>query len=145
MGSLTVEKSITIDASPEKVWNIITSPDTFQHWMLVVPAITSKEPLELGRKIHWHDDKGKAYLTGTVVTLEPLRELDIALEDISWKGNVGAGEVTHSFTLSESETGTELEFMLGDLSVDPEGPQWFDAYSASRELDSIKDMAEASS
>ncbi len=140
--SLIVEKSITIDASPEKVWNIITSPATFERWMLVVPAITSHEPLELGSRILWNDENGETYLTGTVVTLEPLRRLDIALEDISWTRKVRAGEVTYSFTLSAKESGTDIEFMLGDLSVDPEGQQWFEAYSASRELENIKDMAE---
>ncbi|MFY0663141.1 MAG: SRPBCC domain-containing protein [Natronospirillum sp.] len=142
MRKLIVEKSTTIKASPEKVWNIITSPETFKHWMLAVPADSSDSPLQLGSKILWNDESGQTYLTGTVVTLEPLQRLVLALEDISWTRKAETGEVTSSFTLSDAENGTDLEFMLGDLSVDPEGQQWFDAYSASGELDTIRDMAE---
>jgi hypothetical protein len=43
----------------------------------------------------------------------------------------------------KDENGTDLRLAFGDLAVDPEGRQWFDAYSASRELDMIKGMAES--
>ncbi|GIL05830.1 MAG: hypothetical protein BroJett031_23500 [Betaproteobacteria bacterium] len=142
VAKLIVKKSINISASPLKVWNIITSPDAIRRWMLVVPVLESDGPLQLGSRIRWNDEHGQTYLSGTVVTLDPPHKLVLALEDISWTRKARPGEVTYALTLSESEGGTRLEFVLGDLAIDPEGQQWFDAYSASRELDIIKGMAE---
>lgn len=142
MEKLIVEKSITIKAPPAKVWNIITSPETFKHWMLVVPAVSSDSPLQLGSKVLWNNESGQTYLTGTVVTLAPRQRLVLALEDMSWTDKVEPSAVTSCFALTETEHGTDLEFRLGDLSVDAEGQQWFDAYNASRELDTIKELAE---
>lgn len=50
--------------------------------------------------------------------------------------------MTYALTLSETENGSDLQLVFGDLAIDPEGQQWFDAYSASRELELIKAMAE---
>lgn len=34
------------------------------------------------------------------------------------------------------------EKIIGDLSIDPEAREWYDAYNGSRELEIIKEMAE---
>lgn len=142
MAKLIVKKSITINASPMKVWGILVSPDSIKRWMLVVPDFESGRPLQPGSRVRWKDENGKPYLTGTVVTLDPLRKLVLELDDINWTRKARAGEVTYALTLSETENGTDLQLVFGDLAIDPEGQQWFDAYSASRELELIKAMAE---
>jgi uncharacterized protein YndB with AHSA1/START domain len=142
MAKLIVKKSITINAPPMKVWSILTSPDSIKRWMRVVPDFESGSPLQLESRVRWKDANGKPYLTGTVVALDPLRKLVLTLDDISWTQEAGQGDVTYALTLSEDESGTHLQWVFGDLAIDPEGQQWFDAYSASRELDMIKDMAE---
>ena len=142
MAKLIVKKSITINAPPMKVWGIITSPDSIKRWMLVVPDFESGSPLQLESIVRWTDENGKPYLTGTVVELEPLRKLVLKLDDIGWTRKTGQGDVTYALTLSETENGTDLQLVFGDLAIDPEGQQWFDAYSAGRELGMIKIMAE---
>lgn len=139
MPDLTVRKSILINASPVEVWNIIASVDAIRRWMLVTPEVDCDGPLQLGRILRWNGEDGKPYLIATVVTLKPARKLELTLRDPSW---TQPNHVTYSLTLSETEKGTELHFLFGDLAIDPEGQQWFDAYSASRELDMIKTMAE---
>lgn len=145
MAKLIVKRSITINAPAVKVWQVMTWPDAIRRWMLVEPDMQGDGPLQLGSRLHWKDEQGKVYLTGTVLTLEPLRKLALALEDISWARKAGAGEVTYALTLAETQNGTELQLVFGDLAIDPEGQQWFDAYNTSRELDAIKVMAEGRS
>jgi uncharacterized protein YndB with AHSA1/START domain len=143
MAKLIVKKSITINSPPMKVWSILTSPDSIKRWMLVVPDFESGSPLQLKSRVRWKDENGKPYLTGTVVALDPLRKLVLKLDDSSWTQKAGQGDVTYALTLSETENGTDLQLVFGDLARDPEGQSWFDAYSASRELDMIKGMAES--
>lgn len=145
MAKLIVKRSITINAPPAKVWQVMTLPDAIRRWMLVEPNMEGDGPLQLGSCLRWKDEQGKIYLTGTVVTLEPLRKLVLALEDISWARKAGVGEVTYALTLAEMRNGTDLQLVFGDLAIDPEGQQWFDAYNTSRELDAIKAMAEVRS
>ena len=40
--------------------------------------------------------------------------------------------------LSETENGTKIRSRLGDLSVDPEGQSWYDAYNSSDEIGAIE-------
>jgi hypothetical protein len=44
--------------------------------------------------------------------------------------------------LSQKDGRTHIAFMLGDLSIDPEAQQWYDAYNESRELEIIKKLSE---
>lgn len=142
MAELIVRKTIYISAPPLKVWSTITSLSAIRRWMLVKPALESDGPLQLGDRIRWNDDHGKTYLTGTVVTLDLLQKLVLALEDIGWQRKARPEEVTYALALSESDGDSRLAFMLGDLAIDPQGQQWFDAYSASEELAIIKAMVE---
>jgi len=142
MTKLIVRKSIAVNVPPLKVWDILTSPDAIKRWMLVVPDFESDSPLQLGSRVRWKDENGEPYLTGTVVALDSLSKLVFELDDISWAQKAGQGDVTYALTLSEAENGTDLQLVFGDLAIDPEGQRWFDAYSASRELDMIKGLAE---
>lgn len=142
---LVVERAITIDAAASRVWEIIVAPAQWPHWMLVVPELEGGPPLRLGSRVLWRDERGKTYLTGTVTVLEPGRALEFELFDVSWPRPAKRGEVTYRLALVEEGGRTHVSFTLGDLSIDPEGPQWRDAYAASRELEAIKELAEAQS
>ena len=143
-GGLVVRKAADIHAPPAKVWEIIVSPQALKRWMLVEPVVEDGQPLHSGSKVLWKDDSGKTYLTGTVTAFEPARKLVLELDDVSWTRKARPGEVTYAFTLSQTQGGTHVAFALGDLSIDPQAQQWYDAYNASRELDVIKEMAEGS-
>jgi len=140
--TLVVKKSITIQAPAARIWNIIASPDSWEKWMLVVPEVEEGKRLRLGSKVFWKNEDGRPYLTGTVTALEPKKQFVLELEDISWKRKAKPGEVTYALTLSEKTGATRVEFSLGDLSIDPEARQWYNAYNVSHELEDIKRMAE---
>jgi uncharacterized protein YndB with AHSA1/START domain len=139
---LVVKKSIKIHAPAARIWNIIASPDSWEKWMLVVPEVEQGKRLRVGNKVFWKNEDGNPYLTGTVTALEPKKQFVLELEDISWKRRAKPGEVTYALTLSEKADVTHVEFSLGDLAIDPEARQWYDAYNESHELEDIKRMAE---
>jgi uncharacterized protein YndB with AHSA1/START domain len=144
MERLLVKKSIEVDAPSSAVWDVVSSPDAWKRWMLVEPEVEGGGHLKLGSKVLWKNEDGKAYLTGTVTALEPNRKFVLDLQDVSWKRKAEPGEVTYALTLSEANGRTRVAFALGDLAIDPEGKEWYDAYTDSRELEAIKEMAENS-
>ena len=143
MTRLEVKRSIEIKAPAAKVWQIITSPSAMKRWMLVEPKVDESRPLGLKSKIRWTDERGKPYLAGLVVRFETGRRLVLELADVSWRRRAKAGEVTYALSLSTAGSTTRVRFSLGDLSIDPAARAWYEAYSNSRELESIKEMAES--
>lgn len=139
---MTVRKSIRINADARIIWEIIVSPATWDRWMLVVPELEDGTSLALGKKVLWKNDNGGVYLTGAVSVFDPYQKIVLELEDVSWTRKARPGEVTCSFELSEHNGVTDVMFRLGDLSIDPEAQQWFNAYNESRELEDIKALAE---
>jgi uncharacterized protein YndB with AHSA1/START domain len=144
MEKLVVKKSIEVNAPASKVWEVVSSPGAWKRWMLVVPEVEGDGHLKLGSKVLWKDEHGKAYLTGTVTALEANQRLVLDLQDVSWTRKAEPGEVTYALTLLEANGRTSVAFALGDLSIDPEAKQWYDAYAESQELEVIKEMAESS-
>lgn len=138
--SLTVVKEGIIHAQPGEIWEIITTPEYFEEWMYVPGQAADNFPLRLASKIEWKNDKNIVYLTGEVIELKPNQKIVIALQDISWNEEVSKGTVTYQFHLKKAGNGTKVTFYLGDLSVDPEGQLWYNAYSSSDEIGSIKKL-----
>jgi uncharacterized protein YndB with AHSA1/START domain len=143
MLELFVKKSLKINASAAKVWDIIISPETWEEWMLVLPEVENGQPLSLGSRVLWKGANGNAYLIGTVTTLKPKKKLVFELQDVSWTRKANPGEVTYALELSEQNGTTRVGFSLGDLSIDPEAEEWFYGYTESHELEDIKRLAEA--
>lgn len=137
---LIIIKEQILNASPAEVWEIITKPIFFSQWMFVPGKAIDVNDFGLGSKIEWTDDKGVVYLTGEVITFIPNQKLVIGMQDISWKIKVPIDAVTYEYHLSENQNSTMVKFYLGDLSVDPEGQLWFDAYNSSNEIQSIEKL-----
>jgi uncharacterized protein YndB with AHSA1/START domain len=140
--AFVVNRSILINAPAEDIWNVIVSPLRWKTWMLVEPDLEGGGNIRIGSRLLWSNERREVYLTGTVATLEPNRRLVIDLDDVSWQRRPRPNEVTLSFILTEQQDRTRVEFSLGDLSIDPEGRQWHEAYANSKELEAIKDIAE---
>lgn len=142
MKKLVVRKSVRVKAPVAVVWKTVTSPDAMKQWMLVEPALEGDHPVREGTEIRWKDTDGKVYLAATVVSCEPNRRLVLSLKDASWTRKAHPDEVTYALMLSENEGRTSIELVFGDLAIDPEGEQWYEAYNTDAELEMIKKMAE---
>lgn len=140
--SLIVSKERVLDANPTEIWEIITTPDFFDEWMFVPGKTSDDGSFGLGSKIEWVNDKGIVYLTGEVIEFIPAEKLVVSLQDISWKTKVQKGTVKYEFHLTQTDKGTKVKFLLGDLSIDSEGQLWFDAYNSSDEIEAINKLIE---
>ena len=141
---LIVRRSIDIAAEPSRVWDIIVSPALWPKWMMVPPALEPDQTaIDIGSKVKWKNEHGETYLTGTVTTLDRESCLVLELDDVSWTRSAAPGEVTYSLAIMQDGDHTHVEFRLGDLAIDPKGREWRQSYVDSRELEKIKELAEA--
>lgn len=135
---LIVSKEKIIDATQPEIWEVITIPKYFKDWMLVPAKTKDEKAIGLGSKIYWINDNDIVYLEGEVITFVPNTKLVISLLDISWDKKVPKDSVTYEFHLTGTKSGTLIKFLLGDLSIDPEGESWYNSYKDSDEIDSIE-------
>jgi uncharacterized protein YndB with AHSA1/START domain len=141
---LIVRRNIDIAAKASRVWEIIVSPAFWSKWMMVPPALEPDQTtIDIGSKVKWRNEHGETYLTGTVTTLDRESRLVLELDDVSWTRKAAPGEVTYSLAIMQDGDHTNVEFRLGDLAIDPEGREWRQSYVDSRELEKIKELAEA--
>lgn len=141
---LVARRNIDIAAAPSRVWDIIISPRFWPRWMMMPPALEPDQTaIAMGSKVKWKNEHGETYLTGTVTTLEHDSRLVLELDDVSWTRSAAPGEVTYSPSVVPIGDHTHVEFRLGDLAIDPKGREWRQAYIDSRELEKIKELAEA--
>jgi uncharacterized protein YndB with AHSA1/START domain len=142
---LIVTRSIDIATEPPRVWDVIVTPALWPAWMMVSPALEpGQTTIDIGSQVNWKNERGEVYLTGTVTTLDRQSRLVFELDDVSWTRRAAPGEVTYSLTITRNGDHTHLEFRLGDLAIDPKGREWCQSYVDSRELEKIKELAEAS-
>ena len=112
---------------------------------MVPPALEpGQTAIDIGSEVKWENDGGETYLTGTVTTLDRERCLVLELDDVSWKRSAAPGEVTYILAIMQDGDHTHVEFRLGDLAIDPKGREWCQSKVDSRELEKIKELAEAS-
>ncbi|MGV3686218.1 MAG: SRPBCC family protein [Daejeonella sp.] len=137
---LFVIKEKTIKASPEQVWEVITTPQYFNQWMFVPGQVAGNRKLRSGSKIQWINDEGSTYLEGEVIEFITEKKLVISLRDISWPPTVPEHSVTYEYHLEENKDGTAVKFHLGDLSVDPEAESWYNSYNSSDEIGEIEGL-----
>lgn len=135
---LIVNKEKIINAAQHEIWEVITTPEYFKDWMLVPAKTKDEKAIGLGSKIYWINDNDIVYLEGEVITFVPNTKLVISLLDISWDKKVPKDSVTYEFHLTGTKSGTLIKFLLGDLSIDPEGESWYNSYKDSDEIGSIE-------
>lgn len=75
METLAVERSVLIDASPQRVWQAITDPTQLQEWY--APGCSWEIPeLQAGETIKFHNTDTDIQLA-TIEVVEPLREFTL--------------------------------------------------------------------
>lgn len=81
--SETIELSISVKASPEEIWQVLTDPDELENWwgdgVRLEPRVGGvfSEP--------WEDDKGTRQMaSGKVKTLKKKQEISFTWTEKSW-------------------------------------------------------------
>lgn len=126
MPELIVRKTVTIDAPPAIVWDVLTKPEFIQKWD-EVPEGFQAERLSLGSEFIWeHGNPNKDITKLTVTEFEPHKRLierwyssPVALAD--------GQEINYSFSLSEDGGKTTLVVSIGDWGLLETGQDYYDA------------------
>ena len=153
MSKLYVERSIEIDESPSRVWNILTQPEWTQKW---AGAFGATGPIEskwiLGSEVLWRNEKGEVYVRGNVLAVDPLKllrftvcdALNVGLRPVS---GLPEDEITQSYSLSSDGTRTILSTVHGDFGKLANGDELYPLVGQLWEklLPRIKELAEADS
>lgn len=103
-------KSITIEASPEKVWAVLTDINHWATWQTDISRPTLNGPLQSNTTFDWKT--GGAGIHSTLHTVEPNKSL-------GWTGKTFGMYAIHNWTLTEVASGTQVsvdETMEGFLA-----------------------------
>ena len=149
MDKLVVEASIEIDASPARVWTVLTSPAFTSRWS---PLFGATGPIDSdwnsGSQVLWRNADGAVYVQGNVVAMRPEALLTFTCRSVDPKmmplSGLTEDDITQTHTLSDSGGRTTLSIAHGDFSKLAGGA---DIYPRAREgwngiLARIKALAE---
>ena len=84
------ERDIEIDASVEKVWQIMTDPNYWPQWFPGIDSVSKVSTVTAGGTFEWVDDGQVGH--GTIVALEPQEFLEILTQ-------LGDDKDSHKFKL----------------------------------------------
>ncbi len=87
------EREVEIDASVEKVWQVITDPNHWPEWFPAVEGVSSVTSVSEGGTFEWTNGEQKG--RGRIEKMEPMRRLEILTQ-------VGDDKDAHVFTLKPS-------------------------------------------
>lgn len=99
----TISTSIIINATPAKVWAVLTSFDSYPEWNPFITFISGRA--EAGKKITVHIEPPGA----AGMTLKPTVLAFATNREFRWKGKLivrGLFDGEHSFTLTDHGNGT---------------------------------------
>ena len=108
----TLEASIQINATPERVWAVLTDQAAYPGWNPFIVSSTGRIQVGATLTNRMHDATGDTTFTPTVLVVEPGREL-------RWIGRVGPGGIfdgEHTFTITQVRPGVVLFTQREDFS-----------------------------
>ena len=103
-------KRIIINASPDKVWDILTNINNWASWQTDITKPTLNGPVQPGTTFDWKT--GGAGIHSTLHTVEPHKSL-------GWTGKTYGMYAVHNWTLTKVAGGTQVavdESMEGFLA-----------------------------
>lgn len=145
MKELFLRHSIEINASPEKVWKVLTDPEMTRQYMFGCDVVSD---WKIGSPVLW---KGKlkgqelVYVKGQVVHYEPCRLLSYTTFGSDGKlADVPSNYVTVTHKLTPRDGGVLLEVSQGDFAGIENSEKRYKDGQAGWEMiiPSIKDLAE---
>lgn len=139
---LIVNGEILIDASPEKVWEVLTKPKYVAQWD-ELPEDYPSEDMTVGSKVVWNLPNGGESVT-KIIKAEEMKQLKIALYVSNWEKKPKEGDVAYLYNLEEKEGQTLLTIEIGDFSLIKNGEMYYDASVefATESKETIKALAE---
>ena len=90
---------ITIHASPEKVWHLLTDIDNWPKWLSIVSAAKINGPLEAGMTFAWSE--GGSKIKSRIALVHPVTEL-------VWTGTTFGARGIHVWNLQSLPDGCTL-------------------------------------
>ncbi len=136
---LIVSNSILIDTLPERVWEVLITPQFIKQWD-ALPVHFGEENLHHGTVIEW-----PGYSRLSVVICEPFKTLKLSLYDPGWKEPPSQYDIAYTYHLTEENSQTLLNITIGDFSALPDGEKYYEeslAFANAATL-KIKELAES--
>lgn len=140
--TLIVKDKIEIQASPEKVWDVLIKPKYVSQWD-ELPEDYPQEDMTLGSEVIWELPNGGKSITKIIKAVEN-EELVIALNVTNWTVKPQVGEVAYHYKIINNGNHSVLEIEIGDFSLLENGQMYYDASVefASMSKEKIKELAE---
>ncbi len=98
-----LQTEITINATPEHIWNVLMDFEHYPEWNPFVRSISGPQKVGEKLQVELHQTKGKPMVISPQVKIVEPNEL------FSWKGKFGVKGIfdgQHSFALEPLENGT---------------------------------------
>lgn len=119
MTSLYAEQTISIDASPQKVWDTLTKVQYTRQWVNKFQPVFSSlnSDWKLGSLVEWQTPEGKTLVDGKVTAYKPYEYLSYTVHDVSGSfDDVQSDEDGIFYQLKERDNNTILTVKQGDFS-----------------------------
>jgi len=145
---LIVSNSIKINATPEKVWEVLVNSDYTKQYMFGCEIVSD---WVVGQSLVWrgkNEGNDIDYVTGFLVKLEPHSEFAFTTFDpFSKMEDIAENHTTVSYTLKEINGQTELSVSQGDFAHVAEGERRYNEVNNNGDgwnpiLIQIKEIAE---
>jgi uncharacterized protein YndB with AHSA1/START domain len=134
-----IKKVVTLKASPEKVWNVLMTPDLIRQWAAAFHEGTYVETdWKKGSPVLWKDKDGDVGAHGVVVINNPNMLLKVDFyDDVNARPPATTGEYSETYILQPLDGKTELTIYSGLLSVKntkAHSPLWDKAIALIKEI-----------
>jgi uncharacterized protein YndB with AHSA1/START domain len=116
-----VKDQIEINASKEKIWEVLTNPDFIRLWD-DMPENYSSGHLRIGSIIEW---KGYSKMTVTEFNRPSKLKMNLYLPKVELAPS--AYDVNYTYYLNEENGKTILRFEIGDYSSLPKSKDYYEA------------------
>ncbi|HZH59487.1 MAG TPA: SRPBCC domain-containing protein [Metabacillus sp.] len=122
---LIVKDEVLIEATPSRVWEILTKPKFVAQWD-ELPEDYPSEDMTKGSQVIWELPNGGKSIT-TIIKAEEMKELIISLFVSKWEIQLNEGDVAYRYQLEKRGNQTLLKIEIGDFSLISNGQMYYDA------------------
>lgn len=148
MEKLEIQNTITINAAPDKIWDVLTQPEQTRKYMFGCEAVTDWKP---GSPLLWqmqHEGKDFIPVKGSIIAIEPEKQLVYTVFDPHTTiPDIPENYLTVTYLLSNENGKTNLTVTQGDFSKVANGEKRYQEMHNNGEgwnpiLSQIKEIAE---